>query len=188
MDMRRIIVAAIGVAAGVALGQHADGQHSQTPHAAAIQPARAEDPSANWPWKKYFATGQTLAPVTGLKQGDEAFEVRDSAKHVLGWVFRTDRVSPVVKGRNAEIGVMVALGKDGEIAGVEVIENHETPAYFRRLTGAFYHQFVGHAVSAPSSDIDAVTGATISSRAVIEDVFQSAAELLKVVRPADPQT
>jgi len=190
MDTRWIIVATIGMAAGLALGQQADGHHAQAPHAAAAaanQPAQPPIKPESWPWKKYFATGKALAPVTGLKPGDEAFEVRDSAKRVLGWVFRTDHVSPVIRGRNAEIGVMVALGKDGKIVGVEVIENHETPAYFHRLTSAFYHQFVGHAVSAPATDIDAVTGATISSDAVIRDVFESSAELLKVVQPATPK-
>lgn len=176
------------------MGQQADGPHPQTVHPAQQPAALTAAPhgtnqnSTNWPWRKYFATGKTLAPVNGLNPGDEAFEVRDGTKQVLGWVFRTDRVAPVVKGRNAEIGAMVALGKDGKIAGVDILDHHETPAYFRRLTPAFYHQFVGHAVSLPPEGVDAVTGATLSSRAVIEDVFSAAAEVLKVVQPAAPTT
>ena len=194
MNLRWSIMAAVGLVAGFALGQHAEGPHPQSLHlvqqpatVTAVQPVTNQNPT-NWPWKKYFATGQALAPVSGLKSGDEAFEVRDSAKQVLGWVFRTDRIAPVVRGRNAEIGAMVALAKDGKIAGVDVLENRETPAYFRRLTPVFFHQFVGHAVSLPPSGVDAVTGATLSSRAVIQDVFSSAAEVLKVVRPSVPAT
>ncbi len=142
--------------------------------------AKARTPA--WPWKKYFPLGQSLTPVGGLRSGDEAFEVRDAAGHGLGWVFRTDRVAPSVKGFNGPIGVLVALSKEGKIIGVAVLENRETPRYFARLTDTFHRQFSGRRVTDDPKDVDAVTGATISSRAVIRDVFQSAAEVLKAVQ------
>jgi transcriptional regulator of nitric oxide reductase len=137
------------------------------------------------PWKKHFPLGESVSPASGLKEGEKAYEVRDGSGAVLGWVFRTDQVSPIVKGYNSQIGTLVALSRDGKIVDVEVLQQRETPKYYGTITGMFFKQFKGHAVSKSASDVEAVTGATVSSTAITKDVFLSAREVLKAVSPTN---
>lgn len=134
-------------------------------------------------WKAFFPNGRTLVAVTNMPAGEEAFEVRSATRQRIGWVFRTDRVSPVVHGynRQSQNGVLVAVSPQKTIVGVKLQETHDTPDYIRRLTAPFFKQFAGHGVDAARDDLDTVTGATISSRAIIKDVFDSAQSLLSAV-------
>jgi hypothetical protein len=144
-----------------------------------VSPATPENP-----WLKYYPLARKLIPVKGLTAGDEATEVRDASGNLLGWFFRTDRMAPLVKGYNGQIGALVALDKDGQILGVDVLSQHETPGPFSKLKAPFFAQFRGRRADQAPQDINGVTGATVSSTAVIKDVFQSAATLLKVASPS----
>ena len=143
------------------------------------QDAADKAAAADWPWKKYFPLGQTLLPLARMAESDEAYAVLDEARKPLGWVFRTDHIAPRVKGFIDQIGTMVALSKDLTILGIEVLQQRETPRYFAKLKEPFYKQFEGHRADKPFSDVDGVSGATFSSRAVIEDVRLSCLAVLK---------
>lgn len=93
-------------------------------------------------------------------------------------------------GYGGDIGVMVGFNADGEqIEGIGITTHKETPGVGSRTTlPAFTGQFRGHpfapvALKANGGDIDAVSGATISSTAVSAAVAK-AVELFRDNRVA----
>ena len=94
--------------------------------------------------------------------------------HTSGWIFRTDQVPPSCKGKRGQISMLVALGTDARIKGLSVIAHHEDPQYFRRLKRSFFSQFQDVRAGDKGVQIDAVTRATLSSRAIIRDVMEGA--------------
>lgn len=139
--------------------------------------ARAADIATN-DWKALFPGGTETRSVMGLPPGNRAFEVVNAAGETLGWVFRSDRVDPKVKGFKAELGVLTGLDTAGRIVGVKLVEHRDTPSYIAKLKESFYARFRGRAAAEPFDDLDAVTGATFSSKGVISDVHLSARTLL----------
>lgn len=104
------------------------------------------------------------------------------------WVFYIARSNNVVsgvavvsessRGYGGVIRVLIGLQTSGEIYGVRILEQHETPGLGTKIEEwNFLRQFIGRgasgtqwAVTKDQGDIDAITGATISSRAVIETI------------------
>lgn len=85
------------------------------------------------------------------------------------------------EGYSGTVTVLAGLNLAGEITGVEILEHRETPGLGDRITREeFRGQFRGRHLGAPESegwkvkkdggDFDALTGATISSRAVVNSV------------------
>jgi NosR/NirI family nitrous oxide reductase transcriptional regulator len=83
----------------------------------------------------------------------------------------------------------------GEVTGVQVVAQHETPGFFRLLAiGGFYDQFIGAGYDRPlrpGSDLDAISGATFSSEGVAAAarlaIRQIADQGLGKQLPPDPQ-
>ncbi len=120
--------------------------------------------------KAWFHPKATLQPLTlhALTQTIHAVTV---AGVTNGWIFQTDQVPPTCKGKCGEIVLLVGLNTNRLIMGTEVIQHQETPKYFSRLKESFYRQFAQRSVEAKSSDIDTVTSATRSSKAIREEVL-----------------
>jgi electron transport complex protein RnfG len=84
------------------------------------------------------------------------------------------------KGYGGNIELLMGVDMRGKITGVEILEMHETPGLGARiLEDAFKQQFKGKdllktkwAVKKDGGDIDQITGATISPRAVTEAVHR----------------
>lgn len=106
---------------------------------------------------------------------------------VTGHVF-----SVVVKGYGGDLHMTVGIDITGNITGVNIGENSETPGLGSKITeNRFLSQFDGinpqeplkvvKTASTKPEEIDAVSGATISSRAVISGV-QAAVEAARFVR------
>jgi len=76
-------------------------------------------------------------------------------------------------GYQSNIKIMTGVDTQGKITGVYVVEQQETPAFFRQLVeNLFFEQFLGKEIHRGFSgeNIDAIGGATISSYAVINAV------------------
>ncbi|MFZ5648214.1 MAG: 4Fe-4S binding protein [Bacillota bacterium] len=88
---------------------------------------------------------------------------------VLGYV-----VLESGQGYSGSLKVIVATDSEGRIIAARVVEHKEWPAWFEILSsGGYYKQFLGKSVTDPlrlSHDVEAVTGATYSSRGVTEAV------------------
>lgn len=134
--------------------------------------------------------GETPAYTDTLLAGRKVYVVRAGGT-LIGWAIPT-----VGGGFQGNIGIMFGLTPDGAaMTGLVVIESVETPGLGARITEAhFSEQFAGLDVTgkityvknrspekprAPGQ-IDAITGATISSTAVVRIVN----ETLAAVRPA----
>jgi electron transport complex protein RnfG len=118
-----------------------------------------------------------------LPGGGNSVENFTDATGLVKAVFASDagyaiQVAP--SGFDGEITIMVGISKDGKVLGIDIISHTETAglgavAAAKTSAGvAFREQFVGQsgelAVSKDGGTIDAITSATITSRAVTEGV------------------
>ena len=101
---------------------------------------------------------------------------QDSAQ-VRGYVFIAKKY-----GYSSVIETMVGMKKDGTITGIRVLSQSETPGLGAKITEPdFIKQFVNRDINAlelSKNNIHAVTGATISSRALLGSVKSSGMEML----------
>ena len=80
-------------------------------------------------------------------------------------------------GYSGDINIMVGLADKETVKGILIISQTETPGIGTRITETpFTSQFEGLAIDQVESEIDTLTGATISSKAVIEAVSRTAKE------------
>ncbi|MDR0884438.1 MAG: RnfABCDGE type electron transport complex subunit G [Oscillospiraceae bacterium] len=120
-----------------------------------------------------------------LPDGTAYFRAEDAQGDALGTVWNT-----AATGYGGDITVMTAVSPDGAVLGVEILSLSETPGLGMKAENAsFLTQFVakrmGIAVSknAPAgNEIQAITGATITSRAVtlaVNTALKNAAKIGK---------
>ena len=136
--------------------------------------ARAQQPAAGREkWSDVAVRGwfPGMARTTPLASRADVRAVLNLKGEVLGWVFSTDQLEPVVRGKRGEIGVWVALGADGRIRGVKVGAHREDKKWFDRIRDPFYKAFAGKPADGSGGTPDSVTSATVSSRAMVDDVF-----------------
>ena len=88
-------------------------------------------------------------------------------------------------GYGGNIDIMVGLDSGFGIKGVSILSQTETPGVGNRITeSSFTDQFKGLSASdialkSEGGKIDAITGATISSRAVVDAVKEKMVEILE---------
>ncbi|MBW2059640.1 MAG: RnfABCDGE type electron transport complex subunit G [Deltaproteobacteria bacterium] len=83
-------------------------------------------------------------------------------------------------GYGGDIEIMLGLDPEGVILGVEIVSQMETPGLGAKIVNkSFRQQFVGRrldntrwAVKKDGGEIDQITGATISPRAVVEAIHR----------------
>ena len=136
--------------------------------ARAQQPAASDAKLAEAAVRGWFPD---MARQTPLASRADVRAVLNLKGEALGWIFRTDQIEPVVRGKRGEIGVWVALGADGRIRGVEVGPHREDKKWFDRIRAPFYKAFENRPADGSGGRPDAVTSATVSSRAMTDDVF-----------------
>jgi hypothetical protein len=77
-------------------------------------------------------------------------------------------------GYGGPLALMVGTDPSGSIVGVQIIDHRETPNFFNQLNRAgYYDQFNGETydnLMVVGSDIDGVSGATLSSEAVAQSI------------------
>ena len=85
-------------------------------------------------------------------------------------VINTTTLAEDVKGYRSTTPLEIYI-KSGKIVKVEPVKNQETPKYFVPMKKELLPKFEGLKVNkVATTQIDAVTGATLSSKAVIENV------------------
>ncbi len=86
--------------------------------------------------------------------------------------------SITTRGYSGEIKLKVGVDLRGEITGVKILESQETPGLGAKIKGKkFLEQFIGKTKDnlylkkkKLSGEIDSITGATISSSAIVEAI------------------
>lgn len=101
-------------------------------------------------------------------------------------------IKTVANGYNGYIRMLVGINREGIIKGLEILEHNETPGLGSKIKETrpgekepyFLSQFKGKAASglAIKKNIDAVTGATITSKAVTDAVKKTVTEFLSKVK------
>jgi len=82
----------------------------------------------------------------------------------------TKKIGKDIKGYNRDTPVKIYV-KNDKIVKVEAMANRETPEYFKKVKAALMDKWNGLTLKqAQEHKVDAITGATYSSRAIIETV------------------
>jgi len=90
-------------------------------------------------------------------------------------------------GYSGNIDILVGLDNDFGIIGISILSQTETPGVGNKITeSSFTDQFKGLsasdiALSSEGGKIDAITGATISSRAVVEAIQEKMVEIINTL-------
>ena len=94
------------------------------------------------------------------------------------YVVNTTELGKDVKGFAGQTPLKVSFDKNGVVVGVEALPNSETPDFFFPVKEKMLQNFIGKNAQTVA-DVDGVSGATFSSRAVktnvqlAADYFQS---------------
>ncbi|MDR2431874.1 MAG: FMN-binding protein [Candidatus Margulisbacteria bacterium] len=119
-----------------------------------------------------FTPAQTAA-------GQNYHEACTAAGRLLGYVLET-----TASGYSSDLKILAGLNKDFELTGFKILEQAETPGLGTKAAGPeFAAKLLGRradtlALKKDGGEIDAITGATITSRSVV-DALRRAAENLK---------
>ena len=119
------------------------------------------------------------AGFTEVKSGEEIlyYKALDSRDKTIGFVFKAGG-----KGYSSLIQTLAGIFPDGKISAIKVVSQNETPGLGMRITEKkFTDQFSGQD-SLSLSGVQAITGATISSRAVMNSVMSKAHEIMELVK------
>ena len=103
----------------------------------------------------------------------------DDKRNIVGYIFLTK-----AKGYGGNIETMVGIDKNSVITGVEILSHNETPGLGSNIKNeSFKNQFLQNVSdsnfsvvknkSASKGEIEALTGATISSKAVTDAINQA---------------
>ena len=90
------------------------------------------------------------------------------------YAFKTDTLAPEVTGYGGPLALAALVGADGTLRSVAILPSRETPAYLDRLR-PWLKRLPGHNlfVPDPMKDVDAVTGATLTSAAALKALRKS---------------
>ena len=126
--------------------------------------------------KEVFSEG---ADFEAVKSQEEViyYKALDRQGRLAGVAFKTSG-----KGYSSIIETMVGMLNDGTITAIKVLSQNETPGLGAQVSESkFTDQFANKSVQA-LSDVEAITGATISSRAVIDSVEKKAEEIKGLIK------
>lgn len=106
-----------------------------------------------------------------------ALEARDAAGNVVAYVIVAQS-----KGYGGQVPIAVAFGKDGSVKSITTMANDETPGLGTKIAqDSYIGQYVGKdAAPLEASDVDLISGATISSKAALS-AFNIAVEAYEEV-------
>ncbi|MDD5561578.1 MAG: FMN-binding protein [Candidatus Omnitrophica bacterium] len=119
------------------------------------------------------------AKFTEVKSGGEILYYRafDSQDKLIGFAFKAGG-----KGYSSVIETLAGIFLDGKISAIKVISINETPGLGMRVAqDSFTRQFKGQDALSLSA-VEAISGVTISSRAVIDSVIKKAQELKELIK------
>ena len=112
------------------------------------------------------------------KEGEVIYyKAHNKEEKLVGVVFKAGG-----KGYSSTIETMVGMTGEGKILGIKVVNQNETPGLGSQVTeSAFSSQFSNKNISA-LNEVQAITGATISSKAVIDSVTKRAQQIKELIK------
>ncbi len=96
------------------------------------------------------------------------FMVTDSNDKLTGYIFSSEDLAPEVHGFGGKINLAVYADPNGTLINFHIMRSNETPAYLDML-GQWRQLLYGRYLFEPHpfADVQAVTGATVSSKAIL---------------------
>ncbi len=132
------------------------------------------------------SVGEFLEPVEegGVLEYIRVYKDKDK-RELSGYIFTAKQY-----GYSSVIETMVGMDKEGRILGIKILSHNETPGLGAKIAEKKFHeQFkdktIGNLIvvkTKTKDKIEAITGATISSRAVTDSIKKEAQRILDVER------
>jgi len=107
------------------------------------------------------------------------YKALNARKELIGVAFLAQG-----KGYSSVIETMVGMDPEGKITAIKVINQNETPGLGSRVAEAIFTSKFAQKNIEELSGVEAITGATISSRAVSDSVKKKAEEVKRLIRDA----
>ncbi|MDD5477502.1 MAG: FMN-binding protein [Candidatus Omnitrophica bacterium] len=105
------------------------------------------------------------------------YKAFDSQDKLIGFVFKASG-----KGYSSVVETLAGIFLDDKISAIKVISQNETPGLGVRVTeNKFTGQF-NNRNSLDLSGVQAITGATVSSRAIMDSVMKKAREIKELIK------
>ena len=126
--------------------------------------------------KEVMPQGQTFEPV---KPGNQIlyYKAFNAENKLVGAVFKAQG-----KGYAGVIETMVGILPDGTITAIKVISQNETPGLGAGVTESSFTDRFKNRNAQGLAGVEAITGATISSSAVISSVKEKAKEIIALLK------
>lgn len=105
------------------------------------------------------------------------YKAFDNQDKLIGFVFKAGG-----KGYSSVIETLAGIFPDGKISAIKIISLNETPGLGMRVTEDKFTAQFNHQNSLDLSSVEAITGATISSRAVMNSVMKKAQEIKELIK------
>jgi len=169
VDLRlvRLGYVLFGIAASVAIGSNLVVWAAQRPfETAGTMPPALES----------WTVGLDVTPQTVTVAGGDRvryFKVHNQGQS-KGYILLSDRLAPHVRGFGGPLVLAIYVDPQGTLIDLRILQSNETPRYVRRLS-SWLASLKGTSIwgSDPLRDIHAVTGATLTSKAVMDILRQS---------------
>ena len=119
------------------------------------------------------------------------FRRQDELDALVGLAFITTDIAPeMAQGFGGPVPALVGMDPQGKILSLKLLYNEESPEFFGRVnTPDFLKQFEGkQAAALRTGGVDAITGATVSARAVIGGVAAAAVVVMAEAGLAAPES
>jgi electron transport complex protein RnfG len=138
-----------------------------------IAQARAEEENS---LKGVLPEAENFQPV---KSGEDIIYYKAFTKDgkFIGIAFKASG-----KGYSSTIETMVGMNKDGIITAIKVLNQNETPGLGARVVEPSFTERFNQKNIQNLDEVQAITGATISSTAVIDSVKKKAQELKELIK------
>jgi electron transport complex protein RnfG len=105
------------------------------------------------------------------------YRAHDKNAKLVGFAFKASG-----KGYSSEIETMVGMAADGSIIAIKILSQNETPGLGARvIEPSFTRQFANKNIQ-HLNEVQAITGATISSKAVLDAVKKKAQNLQALIK------
>lgn len=128
-------------------------------------------------------------PIGNNTQEIKYFEVYDNERKLYGYIYSSEDLAPEVRGFGGRINLAIYVDPNGKLINFQIVQSNETPEYLKMLN-EWIHHLNSHFLfeSKPFSEIHAVTGATISSKAILSALQASAHEFATQIlgKPLQP--
>ena len=128
--------------------------------------------------KEVMPLAAKFTAIKSVTDGETLYyKAFDGQDKTIGFVFKAGG-----KGYSSVIQTLVGIDSDGKISAIKVLAQTETPGLGVRITEKkFTDQFRGQN-SLNLSAVQAISGATISSRAVMNSVVKKAQEIKELIK------